>query len=102
MSASPMVIGTNSATVIQSMPSMKLVRLTNQRQASSSSARSIHHGSIGTTRSSAGRLASMMPTANVCSSKPRRDLDASGDRPGSDRGDECGRRENQAERARIE
>ena len=32
------------------MPSMKLVRLTNHRHASSSSARSIHHGSIGTTR----------------------------------------------------
>src|SRR5256885_473122 len=67
MNTSPTVIGTNSATVIQSMPSMKLVKLTNQRHASSSSARSIHHGNIGTTRNSAGRLASMKPTATVCS-----------------------------------
>ena len=66
MTTSPTLTGTNSATVIQSMPSMKLVRLTNHRQASSSSARSTHHGSTGTTRSSAGRPASTMPTASAC------------------------------------
>ncbi len=66
MTTSPMLTGTNSATVIQSMPSMKLVRLTNHKQASSSSARSTHHGSTGTTRSSEGRPASTIPTANAC------------------------------------
>ena len=43
------VTGTASATVIRSSPSMKLTRLTNQRPASRSRARSIQSGSAGTT-----------------------------------------------------
>ena len=39
-STTPAVTGTTSATVIQSMPSMKFTRLTNQTPPSSSSARS--------------------------------------------------------------
>ena len=70
-----MVIGTNSATVIQSMPSMKLVRLTNHRQASSSSARSTHHGSSGTTRSSAGKARDHDGDGERLQQKPRRHLD---------------------------
>ena len=71
----PTVTGTTSATVIQSMPSMKFVRLTNHRHASSSSARSIHQGSIGTTRSSAGRLAIIDGDGERLQQQPRRDLD---------------------------
>ena len=63
------VIGTTSATVIQSMPSMKLVRLMNQMPATSMAARSIHHGSIGTSRNSAGAIAITMPAAMPCRSR---------------------------------
>ena len=59
--------GTTSATVIQSMPSMKLVRLTNQTPPISSSARSSHHGSSGRMRISAGNVASTTATAAACS-----------------------------------
>src|SRR5947207_10594241 len=41
------VIGTTSATVIQSSPSMKLTRFTNQRPASKSRPRSIQSGAAG-------------------------------------------------------
>ena len=58
--------GTSSATVIQSMPSMKLVRLTNHRQAMSRSTRSIHQGSIGSTRRCRGKLARIRIVQSVC------------------------------------
>jgi hypothetical protein len=70
------VTGTTSATVIQSMPSMKLVRLMNQIPARRINPRSIHQGSIATRRSSAGSAAITMPTATPC--RRRRD---SGVRP---------------------
>ena len=45
-STTPAVTGTTSATVIQSMPSMKLTRLTNQTPPSRSSARSSDRGKL--------------------------------------------------------
>ena len=51
---SPAVMGTNSSTVIQSRPCVKLVRFTNQRPASSITTRLIHPRHIGTIRSPAG------------------------------------------------
>ncbi len=95
-----MVIGTNSATVIQSMPSMKFVRLTNQRHASSSSARSIHHGSIGSTRKSAGRLATIEADGERLQQQAWRDLDGPDVVGGADQGDEADGREHQTERRR--
>ena len=68
-STTPAVTGTTSATVIQSMPSMKLTRLTNQTPPSSSSARSSGQGSCGTTRNSAGSAAITIPTARICMSR---------------------------------
>src|SRR5262249_30814937 len=65
------VIGTVSATVIQSIPSMKLVRLTNQTPPRRRPARSIHHGSAGRTRESAGMKVSTRPTAAHCSARRR-------------------------------
>ena len=53
-SARPAATGTTSATVIQSMPSMKFTRLMNQRAASSISTRSPHTGSMGARRTSSG------------------------------------------------
>ena len=64
--ASAAVTGTTSATVIQSMPSMKLTRLTNQMPASSRHARSSHHGMTGKMRSAAGSAAITMATAAAC------------------------------------
>jgi len=49
------VIGTTSATVIQSSPSMKLTRFTNQRPASKKSPRSIQSGQAGNNPKIAGR-----------------------------------------------
>ena len=61
------VIGTTSATVIQSSPSMKLTRFTNQRPASRSRPRSIQSGQGGTIRRSPGAVKMIAPTANACS-----------------------------------
>ena len=80
---------------------MKFVRLTNQRQASSSSARSIHHGSIGTTRNSAGRLASMMTTASACSSSRGATSMVQMSSTAADQRDERRGREHQPQRVRI-
>ena len=61
------VTGTISATVIQSMPSMKLTRLTSHTPPRSRQARSIHHGRTGRTRTSLGSAAITAPTAMNCS-----------------------------------
>ena len=55
IAASVPVTGTTSATVIQSRPSMKFTRLTNQSPATSNSPRSIHHGRKAATRRPSGR-----------------------------------------------
>ena len=65
-STRPAVTGTTSATVIQSMPSMKLVRLTNQSMARPSSARSSQEGRNGMARNSSGSAASTIATATAC------------------------------------
>jgi len=66
-SARAAVTGITSATVIQSIPSMKLTRFTNQSPPSSIRMRSNHQGSCDTMRRSAGNAAIMTATATVCS-----------------------------------
>ncbi len=61
--------GTISATVIQSRPSMKLTRLTNQTPAMTSSARSSHQGRNGVIWKSAGRMAITIATATNWTSR---------------------------------
>src|SRR5437773_6289299 len=61
------VIGTTSATVIQTSPSMKLTRFTNQRPASNSRPRSIQSGQAGTILTSPGIVKRIVPTATACS-----------------------------------
>src|SRR5262249_12337100 len=61
--------GTASATVIQSMPSMKLTRLTNHSPATISPARSIAIGTTGTARSSAGIVHTVSVTATACTAR---------------------------------
>ena len=58
--------GTSSATVIQSMPSMKLTRLISHTPAKKRHARSIHHGTCGSTCACFGNVASTRPTAMHC------------------------------------
>src|SRR6185437_561575 len=65
-STRPAVTGTTSATVIQSMPSMKFTRLTNQSKARPSSARSSQKGNGGTSRSSPGSATMTIVTAAAC------------------------------------
>ena len=65
----PPLTGTTSATVIQSMPSMKLTRLTNQIVPMNSRNRSIHHGKNVAMRRSWGRAAITMTAASACSSR---------------------------------
>ena len=67
--ASAAVIGTTSATVIQSRPSMKLTRLTNQSPPRTRSKRSIQIGANGATRSSSGKAKITSATLNACSTK---------------------------------
>src|SRR5215467_6163177 len=67
MTPSAKVMGTASATVIQSSPSMKFTRLTNHSVPINSKMRSLHHGSIGSKRNSDGNVASTAATAQLCS-----------------------------------
>ena len=66
-SASAAVTGTTSATVIQSRPSMKLTRLTNQSPASTRRPRSTQNGTDGAMRRSLGLVSTIAPTASACS-----------------------------------
>ncbi len=63
------VIGTASATVIQSMPSMKFTRLTNHTPSRTRQARSIQSGSVDASRVSAGSSTTTRPTASNCTSR---------------------------------
>ena len=69
------VIGTTSATVIKSSPSMKLTRFTNQRPASNSRPRSIQSGQAGTIRRSPDAVKSMAATASALQQQPRQHRD---------------------------
>src|SRR5262249_11099163 len=60
------VTGTASATVIQSSPSMKLTRLTNQTPANRNNARPIQTEHAGTILKSAGADKTRTPTAIAC------------------------------------
>ena len=70
------VIGTASATVIQSTPSMKFTRLTNQTPTTSTQARSSHSGSAEKSRASDGSIIRIKPTARHCTNSR-----GAGDRP---------------------
>ena len=59
--------GTASATVIQSSPSMKLTRFTNQRPASKSRPRSIQSGQVATILTVSGVVKRTAATAAPCS-----------------------------------
>jgi hypothetical protein len=61
-----LVAGTNSATVIQSIPSMKLTRLTNHRPPRNRQPRSIHRGRGGRICQSAGSAAMIAATTMHC------------------------------------
>jgi hypothetical protein len=68
ISTSAAVIGITSATVIQSSPSMKFTRLTNQSAASSSKPRSIQRGRSGVICSVGGRANRIAAILTACSS----------------------------------
>ena len=61
-------MGTTSTTVIQSMPSMKLTRFTNQSIARNIRARSTHQGRIEKICKSGGSIATTTSTAMACNS----------------------------------
>ena len=66
-SESAAATGNTSATVIQSMPSIKLTRFTNQMPLISMRVRSSHQGNCDTMRSPEGNVAITMATATACS-----------------------------------
>ena len=61
--------GTISATDIQSIPSMKLTRFTSHTSPKAIATRSATNGAAGTTRRSAGRVATTSPTASAWNAK---------------------------------
>src|SRR5580692_7119542 len=67
--ASAAVIGTTSATVIQSRPSMKLTRLTNHSPPTINTKRSIQSGMNGALRKVSGKVQITSATLSACSRK---------------------------------
>ena len=62
-------IGTTSAAVIQSRPSMKFTRLTNHRPPITSALRSTGNGRAGNTRNPGGSTKMTAATASVCTNR---------------------------------
>ncbi len=71
MTAMPTVTGTTSATIIQSMPSMKLTRLMNHSAPTNSRPRSSQKGMKGSARMPSGRAPSIKAIAAACTRQLR-------------------------------